>query len=191
MGLKKTHKRKKYSRAHGRGMGTAGHGCRKNSKGKGHHGGKGMSGTGKRADQKKTLVLKLYGNDYFGKAGITSKRTERDKRKRINIGDIDSNIENYVKSDKAKKTTKGYEIILEDFKILGDGEVKNKLFIKALAASTSAIEKVEKAGGKIELKESKAEEKVETPKFSKTKEEKSEVKPVSAKPIKAKKEKSE
>ena len=75
----KTKKRKKSSRYHGRKRGTCGTGARKKMKGSGHRGGKGMAGTGKRADQKKTLILKLYGHDYFGKQGITSKKTERDK----------------------------------------------------------------------------------------------------------------
>lgn len=75
MALKKTHKRKKSGRMLGRGAGSCGWGARKKHKKAGHKGGVGMSGTGKRADQKKTLVIKLYGNDYFGKQGITSKRS--------------------------------------------------------------------------------------------------------------------
>ena len=67
----KTKKRKKFSRMHGRNMGTAGHGARKKSKGKGHRGGKGLSGSGKRADHKKTLITKKYGHGYFGKKGKT------------------------------------------------------------------------------------------------------------------------
>ena len=81
----KTHKRKKASRYHGRNMGTCGSGSRKNKRKSGHKGGVGMAGTGKRADHKKTLITKLYGNKYFGKQGITSRGTERDTRKRINL----------------------------------------------------------------------------------------------------------
>ena len=130
MAMKKTHKRKKSSRFHGRKMGTAGTGCRKNKRGSGQRGGKGMSGTGKRADQKKTLVLKLYGHGYFGKQGITSKGTKRDKRKRINLFLIETNLENL-----GKKTDKGYEIDLSDYKILGEGEIKKKVIINAKEAS--------------------------------------------------------
>ena len=106
-----------------------------------------MSGSGKRADHKKTLITKLYGHKYFGKKGITSRGTKRDKRKRINIGGIDINIKSYG----AKKTDKGFEINLSTYKILGAGEVKNKLIIKAKDASKSAIEKVKKTGGEIIL----------------------------------------
>lgn len=145
MVLTKTKKRKKYSRMHGRKMGTAGTGARKNKRKSGHKGGCGMSGSGKRADHKKTLITKKYGNTYFGKRGVTSKKTERDKRLRINLGQIQKTLYKY------EKTAKGYEINLKDYKILGEGEVKEKLIIKAKEASKSAIEKVEKVGGKIEI----------------------------------------
>ena len=134
---------------HGKGMGTHGWGARKKHKKKGHKGGIGMAGTGKRADHKKTLITKLYGHHYFGKQGITSKGTERDKRKRINLRMIEFNLGSYVKKGIAKKTKDGFEVDLKEYKILGDGEVKNKLIIKAKEASQSAIDKVKKAGGEI------------------------------------------
>jgi len=151
----KIKKRKKVSRMHGHGMGTHGTGARKNKRKSGNKGGIGMAGTGKRADQKKTLITKLYGNNYFGKQGITSRGTKRDVRKRINIQDVELNLEKY-----GKKTAKGWEIILKNYKILGKGEVKNKLFITCLEASKTAIEKIKKAGGEIKTKEVK---KLETP----------------------------
>lgn len=142
----KTHKRKKSSRMHGRHMGTHGRGARKKAKGSGHRGGKGMAGTGKRADQKKTLMTKLYGHGYFGKQGITSKGTKRDRRQRINLEQIELNLDKYE-----KKTAKGYEVNLSKYKILGKGDIKEKLIITALEASKSAIEKVKKAGGEVIL----------------------------------------
>jgi len=154
MPLKKTHKRKKSSRMHGRKMGTHGWGSRKQHRSSGNKGGKGMSGTGKRADHKKTLITKLYGNKYFGKQGITSKKTARDKRNRINLRDIESNPEKY-----GKKTAKGWEINLEEYKILGEGMVKNKLIIRANDSSKSARKKVEEKGGEIILSQKKTEKK--------------------------------
>jgi large subunit ribosomal protein L15 len=142
----KTKKRKKSSRYKGRGMGTHGTGARKNKRKSGHKGGKGMAGSGKRADHKKTRITKIYGHEYFGKKGITSKGTKKDKRKRINLQEIETNLEKY-----GKEKNKGYEIDLKNYKILGDGEVKHKLIIKAKEASKSAIEKVKKAGGEIIL----------------------------------------
>jgi large subunit ribosomal protein L15 len=158
MTLKKTKKRKKSSRMHGRGRGTHGWGERKKHKKSGHRGGAGMAGTGKRADQKKTLVIKLYGHGYFGKQGITSKKTQKDKRKRINLKDIEFNLEKYIKSGIAKKTDRGFEINLENYKILDSSKEympKNKLIIKAKGASAPAREKVKKIGGEILLKEIK------------------------------------
>jgi len=145
----KTHKRTKSSRMHGRKMGSHGWGARKKHKKSGHRGGKGMSGSGKRSDQKKTLVLKKYGHKYFGKQGITSRGTKRDTRQRINLQTIELNLEKY-----GKKVGDKWEINLSRYKILGTGEVKNKLIITAKEASKSAIEKVKKMGGEILLKKS-------------------------------------
>lgn len=164
MSLKKTKKRKKASRMRGRGQGTHGWGARKKHKKSGHRGGKGMAGTGKRADQKKTLVTKLYGHGYFGKQGITSKRTWKDKRHRINLEDIELNIESFMKKGIAKKTGKGIEIDLQNYKILDASQeytLKNKLIIKAKKASKSAIKKIRKVGGEILLSKNTGNEKNE------------------------------
>ena len=143
----KVKKRTKSSRMHGHGMGTHGTGARKRNRKSGHKGGKGMSGSGKRADQKKTLVQKLYGHGYFGKQGITSRGTKRDIRQRINLAQIELHLEKY-----GKKVGDAWEINLAKYKILGTGEVQNKLIIKCFEASKSAIEKVKKAGGEITVK---------------------------------------
>jgi large subunit ribosomal protein L15 len=160
----KIKKRKKYSRMHGHGMGTAGTGARKNKRKSGNKGGGGMSGSGKRADHKKTLVNKMYGHNYFGKQGITSRKTKRDVRQRINLKELIFNVTKF-----GKKTKDGWEISLPKYKILGTGEVKEKLIINCLEASASAIEKVEKAGGKIIVKQIKV---METPFVEHTKKKK-------------------
>lgn len=147
----KLKKRKKSSRMHGRGMGTHGWGARKKHKKKGHRGGHGMAGTGKRADHKKTLINKLYGHGYFGKQGVTSKGTRKDKSDRINLWEIEANLDSFVKKGTAKKSKDGFELNLETYKILGEGDLKNKFLIKAMGASNSAVEKVKKAGGEIQF----------------------------------------
>ena len=146
MAIVKTHKRTKSSRMQGHKRGTHGWGSRKSHRKSGHRGGKGLAGTGKRADHKKTLILNLYGNKYFGKQGVTSRGTAKDTRKRINLGTIEKNLQSF-----GKKVGDKWEINLLDYKILGTGEVKNKLVIKCLEASKSAVEKVKKAGGEISL----------------------------------------
>ncbi|MDA3836067.1 MAG: uL15 family ribosomal protein [Nanoarchaeota archaeon] len=144
-------KRRKSSRNHGKNMGTTGTGARKNKRGSGHKGGVGMAGTGKRCDSKKTLVQKMYGHGYFGKQGITSKKTVRDIGQRINVGELSSNLPKF-----AKKTKDGYAIVLPKYKILGSGDVTEKLVITCYEASKTAIEKVETAGGSVIVKERKA-----------------------------------
>ncbi len=151
----KTHKTKKSKGMHGNAMGTHGWGARKKHKKSGHRGGKGMSGSGKRSDQKKTLVIKKYGHNYFGKQGITSRGTKRDIRQRINLQQIELNLEKY-----GKKVGDKWEINLNKYKILGTGEIKNKLIITAKEASKSAIEKVKKMGGEIIVKLKKEKKKI-------------------------------
>lgn len=148
-------KKKKSVRMRGRNMGTHGSGARKNKRKSGNKGGIGMAGSGKRADHKKTKVNKLYGHKYFGKRGITRGGQPKDTRKRINLLDVQNNLEKY-----GKKTKEGYEVKLLKYKILGTGDVKEKLIIFCLEASKSAIEKVKKAGGEVRIKEKK---KIETP----------------------------
>jgi len=143
----KTKKKKKSVNMRGKNMGTHGGGARKKRKKSGHRGGSGMAGTGKRSDQKKTLVLKLYGHGYFGKQGITSKGGKKDKRDRINLNQIEINLEKY-----GKKTGDTWELNLKRYKILSglkDYKVKNKLRIHATEASKTALAKVKEAGGEI------------------------------------------
>ncbi len=142
----KLKKRRKSSRF--RGTHTHGRGFKKKARGSGHRGGKGMAGTGKRADQRKTLVLNLFGNDYFGKDKVLRKKPKI-KLEAINIKDIIQNLNSYIVSDKAKESKGTLEITLKGYKILGEGETDKKLKITASAASKSAIEKIKKAGGEI------------------------------------------
>ena len=108
-------KTKKTKKAVGqRGKTNHGHGARKKWKKSGHKGGIGMAGTGKKADHKKTLINKLYGNKYFGKQGITSRGTEKDRRLKVNVGDIEKNIGKF-------KVVEGW-LDLSGVKILGKGE---------------------------------------------------------------------
>ena len=136
----KTKKRKKSKGQ--RGTTTYGHGARKKWKSSGHWGGTGMSGTGKRADHKKSLIIKLYGNEYFGKQGVTSRASRKDRRRMINVGEIELNLDSLM-----KKHGKNNELVLKGYKILGEGELTSKVIIKANGFSESAKQKIEKAGG--------------------------------------------
>ncbi len=152
-------KRRKSSRF--RGSHTHGRGGKKKARGSGHRGGFGMAGTGKRADQRKTLILNMP-EEYFG-----SDKTLRKKLKRlspiINLSQIQSNLPSFVKTGKAKESSGVYHISLPKYKILSDGEFTIKAKIAASSASQLAIEKVRHAGGEIIIsrKEGKKESKKE------------------------------
>lgn len=148
----KVKKRRKSSRF--RGSQTAHRGAKERTRGSGNRGGKGMAGTGKRGDQKKTLVIKLTGgNNYFGKSRTLRRGTVPKKLETINVGDIEQRLPSLLERKTAKESGKGtYEIDLEGYKVLGDGEFTIKAKITASAASASAAEKIKKAGGEIIIK---------------------------------------
>lgn len=139
-------KRKKATRY--RGTHTHGRGFKKKARGSGHRGGKGMAGTGKRGDAKKTLILNLYGNDYFGK-DKTLRRGRVFKSKQMTLKSIAEKINSLVKREAAKKTGDMYEINLEGYRIVGNDGLPFKARIKADSASSGAIESVKKSGGEI------------------------------------------
>lgn len=133
--------KKRTKRSRERGARTCGYGFRQKKKGHGNKGGYGMSGSGKRGDQKKqkalTMAKKAGFKTYFGKGGFTSLSTAKSKQKVINLADIQANYS-------------GDKIDLKKYKILGRGD-GFKAEITAKMASSSAIKKMEKAGGKIIL----------------------------------------
>ncbi len=140
-------RRKKDTRQ--RGSHTHGWGSKKKHRGSGNRGGKGMAGTGKRADQKKPSI---WAEEYFGKHGFKSKN--RAEIKSVNIGFIDENIENFVQLKLAKHEGGSYSIDIADIgfdKLLSKGRVTRKLLIKALSASAGAIDAVKEAGGEVAL----------------------------------------
>ncbi len=70
----------------------------------------------------------------------------------VNVKDLAKRFQNGETVDpetlKAKGLVKGKNRLI---KLLGDGEINISLTVKVHAASRSAIEKIEKAGGKVEL----------------------------------------
>jgi len=148
MKLKKTKKAKGL-----RGNTTHGHGARKKWRKSGHKGGCGMAGSGKRGDQKKTMITAKYGNKYFGRQGITSRGTERKKVLKINVKDIEKNYDSLM-----KKFGKGDILDMGEYKLLGSGELSKKIKLKVKEASAGAIEKVERAGGGVEVLRKKEED---------------------------------
>ena len=139
-------KRSKNTRQ--RGHTTHGWGSMKKHRGKGHQGGAGMAGSGKRADSKKPSIWK---ERYFGKFGFVSK-TPKVRIKEINISLIEKKIDNYISSGLIKKENGFYSLELEKLgfnKLLGEGRVSMKFKINAPYASKSAISKIKEAGGEL------------------------------------------
>ena len=143
-------KRKKITRY--RGSQTHGGGSKKKRRGAGNRGGRGMAGSGKRADQKKPTILKLYGNSYFGKKGFDSKIKKNIKT--ISIQTIENKLYNWLKKGTLKKEGNLIKINLTEMgynKLLATGSPKNKLEIDVKYASKKAVEKIQKSGGKINV----------------------------------------
>lgn len=139
-------KRKKNTRQ--RGSKTHGWGAKKKHRGQGHRGGRGMAGTGKRADSKKPSIWKT---DYFGKHGFISK-TPKIKINPVNISFIEQHIDKYISNKLITKENGFYSLDLEKLgfnKLLGDGRVSTKFKIKTPYASKIAIEKIKEADGEI------------------------------------------
>lgn len=156
-------KRKKFSRQ--RASHTHGWGSKKKHRGAGNRGGRGMAGTGKRADQIKTLIWK---ERYFGKYGFVPKGVKKDIRA-INIGYIEENLGKFFGENLISKENDVYVVDLEKLgynKLLGDGRIVNKFKIKTEYASGKVIEKVKKAGGIVVQSKKSVKEKTEEVKSS-------------------------
>jgi large subunit ribosomal protein L15 len=143
-----THKDKKVKSY--RGSKTHGGGSMKKRRGAGNRGGKGLAGSGKRAGHKVQYIIKRFGKGYLGKNGFTSGK--KIEVRRINLKDIESNLDNYMERGFAKKEGDFVSINLKDIgydKLLGSGKVKTKFQIKVKFFSKKAKEKLEKIGGQI------------------------------------------
>jgi large subunit ribosomal protein L15 len=130
-------KRKKSTKM--RAKTTHGYGSMKKNRGAGNRGGRGMAGTGKRADQKKIGILKFEGREYYGSYGFNRPQSQTKIPKIINLKAID---------DQAIK--KGNEFVFDACKydkVLGTGKITKKIKITSKAFSGLAKEKIEKAGG--------------------------------------------
>ncbi|MEM2956094.1 MAG: uL15m family ribosomal protein [Candidatus Pacearchaeota archaeon] len=142
--------RKRDKRSRLRGRRTCGYGSRKKHRGKGSKGGKGMSGLG---GPKRASMLKYYPK-WFGKKGKGFVSKKKKKLKEINLDEINKKIEEFQK----KGMLKGNELNLEGYKILGAGNLKQKLIIKASKFSKNAKEKIISSGSIIESSKEEKEE---------------------------------
>ncbi|MFC1648997.1 uL15 family ribosomal protein [Nanoarchaeota archaeon] len=131
-------RRKKDTRM--RGSHTHGGGSKKKRRGAGNRGGRGRAGSGKKGDCKKPMYWKEKPKKGF--------HSSFKKVVAINVGELDAKASASI--GKAAQA----EINLTKLgigKLLGTGTVKNKLIITVDQASESAIAKVKKAGGKVNI----------------------------------------
>lgn len=134
-------KKKKVTKQRGRTR--HGWGGKKKHRGAGSRGGRGMAGSGKRADQRKSKILKEIGNDYYGKKGFFSRKK---KGLVLNIKDLENNIDKLTKKEGDyyifDMNKKGYS------KLLSVGTIKNKFKIIGICSGKTK-EKIENAGGEV------------------------------------------
>lgn len=132
-----------------RGSQTHGWGAKKKHRGKGHKGGAGNSGTGKRADSKKPSIWK--DEKYFGKWGFKC-HNKSPILKTINLGDIERNLDKYLAAGLILKEKDFYVVDIEKLgygKLLGSGKITKKYKIKAQVYSSNVSEKVTSVGGEL------------------------------------------
>jgi len=137
------HKRKKVIKY--RGSKTHGSGSMKKRRGAGNRGGRGMAGSGKRADQKKPTILKLYGPSYFGKHGFKRPQKTQKKIKAINLNGLEKLITKKNLKENINLKELGYD------KLLSTGNISKKYNITCKLCSKKVKEKIEKLGGTINV----------------------------------------
>ncbi len=135
---------------------THGYGSMKKNRGAGHRGGRGLAGSGKRGDQKKTALWK--NKKYFGKYGFKSK-TRIAEAVTINIKTLEDRTEALVSKGFIKSENGTYAVNLADLgynKLLSTGKVTKKFKITVERATEKAVEKIKSAGGEVTVLTSEA-----------------------------------
>lgn len=115
-----------------------------------------MAGSGKRGDQKKPSTWK--NKKQFGKFGFVS-RSRTVKVKPISIKTIDDRADSLVQKGYAKFDGGIIVLDLADIgynKLLSTGKATHKFRITTLFATGKAVDKIKKAGGDVNVLESKA-----------------------------------
>ena len=135
-----------------RGSRTHGGGTHKNRRGAGHRGGRGNAGRDKH---------EFHNHEPLGKSGFKRPEKVQEAVATVDVRELDENAVLYAADGLAEEAGDGYiidarEVVDEDadaVKVLGAGQVRNELELVADAFSDGAREKVEAAGGSVELTE--------------------------------------
>jgi large subunit ribosomal protein L15 len=137
---KETHRKYRGKRAQG-------YGSHKKHRGGGSRGGRGRAGLHK---HKWSYVVK-YEPDAFGKKGFKRPIEIVEKVRTINLKDLDTQVDRFLKEKIAEKEGEQIKITLSKIgfdKVLGSGKVTKPLIVEAKYFSKNAIKKLEEAGGK-------------------------------------------
>lgn len=129
------------SKKRGRGSRTHGGGSQKKRRGAGNRGGRGDAG------RKKHEAAK---HPPLGKHGFKRPEKAVDDVETVNVGEIDRRLDSLVEEGVAERTDDGVEVDVEAMdvdRVLGGGQVRNALVVRAPEFAGSAAEKIESAGG--------------------------------------------
>jgi len=124
------------------------HGSHKKHRGGGSRGGRGKAGLHK---HKWSYTVK-YEPEHYGKRGFVRPAKVLKDISSINIKDIDRMADSLIKGKIAEREGGMIKINMNKLgyqKVLGNGKITKPLIIEANYFSKQAIEKIEKAGGKV------------------------------------------
>ena len=122
--------------------GSNGYGSSKKNRGAGSRGGRGKAGSGKKAQSKN---MKKDGVNKLGEEGFNSRK---DPQNGINLRDIDEKIESFVSQGLAEENEDGFVFDADEAgydKILGSGQIRKHVEIRAKKFSDSAESKIEES----------------------------------------------
>ncbi|WP_423999719.1 uL15m family ribosomal protein [Haloarcula salina] len=135
-----------------RGSRTHGGGSHKNRRGAGHRGGRGAAGRDKH---------EMHNYEPLGKSGFKRPQKVQEDVATIDVREIDENVTLLAADDVAEVEDGGFRVDARDVvddaedadyvKVLGAGQVRHELTLVADDFSEGAREKIEDAGGSVEL----------------------------------------
>lgn len=122
--------------------GSNGYGSSKKNRGAGNRGGRGNAGSGKKGQSKN---MRKEGVNKLGEEGFNSRK---DPQNGINLRDIDQKLDSFVEEGFAEETGEGYVFHAKEAgydKILGAGQIRKSVEIRAESFSSSAERKIEES----------------------------------------------
>ena len=131
-------------RTHGRG--------KKAGRGAGKRGGRGNAGLHK---HKYVWMLK-NDRDHFGRRGFKRHPSLNIPDKTVNIKQLEAMLPRLVAKGKAEEKGGVFTVNLDEIgfnKLLGSGTARLKMKVSVSSASAKAVEKIEAAGGSVEIEE--------------------------------------